>query len=288
MKQLVSPPSVFLYQDYRLYLGDWEKWAQAHHLRKFSHRFFMRKAGSKNPGLLRNVINGDENISLQGLPGFLKALELEGADAQWFEMMVTLKRAQDRADAQMVMLILDHMARFRRVHEAGQLKGASFRLLAEWHLVALRELVAFPGFQEDPAWIAQQFRSALSETEIQDALKALEELGLVRRENGRLVQNAGNLRTDDVAESQAATLYHLAMSEQARETLVAIRTDAQLYARTRFLGLTLSISEDRIPLLIEELHKVQQNLWHIGEPPGTALKPEVLYQINLQIFPLTR
>ena len=85
---------VFSYQDYRDFLRDF--YLQRRQVdRKFSIRFFARRAGLKSENYLKVVMDGRRNLTTRNLPKFVKGLGLGPSQAEYFEALVNLNQARD-------------------------------------------------------------------------------------------------------------------------------------------------------------------------------------------------
>lgn len=105
---------IYLYTDYRAYLGD-----AYHYLKKtrpsgFTHRRIGQKGGF-DPGLFSKVIQGQRNISEKLLPGFCRAFGLEGDEARYFHHLVRLGQADSEAERrELEREMADHHGRAER------------------------------------------------------------------------------------------------------------------------------------------------------------------------------
>ena len=81
--------SIYDYTNYRAYLTDYYNWAKQH-LRSFSHRAFLEKAGMSGPNYLKRVMEGVHKLTDNSIPKFCKALDLSESEANYFKHLVYL------------------------------------------------------------------------------------------------------------------------------------------------------------------------------------------------------
>lgn len=278
---MILPPFIFQYRDLRSYLTDWKIWAEKNK-RNFSHRGFMKRVGSHNPGLLTGLVAGRLKVNPDHVMQYGKALLLNPEETQYFELLVCL----DHAAPQAIPALQQHLERYQRLQEAGKLQAPQFRLLSRWYYFAIRELAALPDFSSDPTWICQRFRPPLVEAEAAEAVATLVDEKLLAVSNGTLRPTTVTIRSDPEVADAASLQYHREMTQLSLKTLEALRAEPELRKQTRFLGLTLSVSDARVQDLIQELHRIQDNLLLLADSPGDP--PTEVYQVSLQLFPLTR
>src|SRR5205809_2149006 len=92
--QHIGVIDVFSYQDFRVFLRDF--YTDRRQVdRKFSIRFFARRAGLRSENYLKVVMDGRRNLTAKNLPKFVKGLGLGPTQAEFFEALVNLNQAKD-------------------------------------------------------------------------------------------------------------------------------------------------------------------------------------------------
>src|SRR3954468_669767 len=96
--ETISTPNesvdVFNYQDFRSFLRDFYKERRLKD-RKFSIRFFARRAGLRSQNYLKVVMDGRRSLTSRNMPKFVKGLGLDTSQAEYFEALVNLNQARD-------------------------------------------------------------------------------------------------------------------------------------------------------------------------------------------------
>lgn len=273
----VTMPDVFAYLDHRAFLAAWFEARKAAEPR-FSHRRFAEAAGQKSPSLLQEIIQGRRNLTPLTGPAFARAMALDEAQTAFFLALVEFNQAAtDELKAQ----AWERISAERRFRDARHLEGDAYEYLSKGLLPLVRELAALPGFREDPAWIASVVRPRASEAEVRAALGTLERLGLlVRDEAGLLRPTDASVVTPREVGTLAVHNYHRDMAARSQ---AAVGTVAP--GERHFLGLTVAIPPELMPVLKERLNALQATLLDLCDS-STDLKRRVV-QVNLHLFPLS-
>ncbi len=268
-------PNIFEFLDYRAYLQAYYD-AAKEHLPAFSYRYFARRAGLSSPSFLRHVMRGERNIGTTA-KNFADGLELNEEETRFFLLLVEFDQAETEREANQAFEKLSASRRFRN---ARRIDKAMFDYLSHWYYPAIREMVARTDFREDPAWIASQLTPAIEAEQAQTAIDVLLELGLVVRDDeGQLLRGESSVTTGHEVRSLAIANYHRQMLKRAGESIELIPR------QYRDLGaMTVCISPATIRELKSRIHAFREIVFEICESDNS---PEVVFQINTQIFPLS-
>src|SRR4051794_28723575 len=80
MARLIDAVDVFAYQDYRQFLKDYYVERRKRD-RKFSIRFFARRAGLRSQNYLKVVMDGRRSLTSRNMPKFVRGLGLDSSQA---------------------------------------------------------------------------------------------------------------------------------------------------------------------------------------------------------------
>jgi uncharacterized protein (TIGR02147 family) len=142
-------------------------------------------------------------------------------------------------------------------------------------------MTARADFREDPAWIAAELTPAITAEEAERALEDLLDLGLVERDSdGAIVRGEPSVTTGHEVRSLAIANYHRQMLERASESIESVPREARDLA-----AMTVCISRDTIADIKSRVHEFRELLFEICDGDDTH---EVVFQINTQLFPLSR
>ena len=130
--------------------------------------------------------------------------------------------------------------------------------------------------------------SGVRPSEVEEALRLLEQVGLVvRNEEGRLVPASARISTGPQVRSLAVRNFHRAMLELAAQALE--RAEA---GEREISALTVSLSEQQYAEVKRRIDAFRRELFdHIDETNAierSSPHPRQIYQVGFQLFPLTR
>jgi uncharacterized protein (TIGR02147 family) len=270
--------NLFSYMDYRQFLRD--AYAELKRTnRAFSYRYFAKKAGLRSPNYLKLVMDGQRNLSQDVARKFGTALSLNKQETRFFVSLVAMNQAKTTADR---VHYYDQLSKVPQYRQTKKLERSQYDYYWRWYCVPIRELVAIPGFQEDPAWIAQQLRPPITEAQAQKAMSLLLALGMVQRaEDGRLVQAEPLVSTGAELRSLALARFH---SEMLRLADGALQRDVEGSER-EFGGVTLRLTQPQIVHLKRRLYEIRQEILQLE---GADDGPEAVYHFAFQLFPVSQ
>ncbi len=270
-------PSVYAYLDYRAFLRDHYA-ASKEANPNYSFRYFAKRAGYTSSNFLKLVMEGQRNVSAESIERFAKALKLDSSEAAFFTDLVTLAQATTLAERNSAF---ERVAANRRFLEARRLSGPLFEYLTHWYFPVVRELSARDDFREDPKWVAAQILPQISAEQAAAALASLQQLGLlVRDEKGKLVRGDPSLTTGHEVRSVVVPAYHRQMIERAGAAVDSVPPEERDIS-----ALTVCVKESTLSDLKERIRRFRETML---ERCDTETGPERVYQLNIQLFPLSR
>jgi uncharacterized protein (TIGR02147 family) len=276
-RHLSWKPDIYEYIDYRAFLRDYYTLAKEN-VRAFSYRYLARRAGFSSPNFIKLVMEGDRNLGGDSIDKVAQAFDIEGEERDFFKALVAFDQAdtvEERNDA------FEAIAASRRYKSARRIDYDMFEYLSHWYYPAIREMAARRDFRADAAWVAQQMWPRISEQKAAKALDLLLRLGLlVELEDGSIGRGEPSLTTGHQVTSLAVGNYHRQMLTRAVESIELVdREERDISA------LTVCINGKSVEELKQRVRAFREVLLEICD---TEDDPEVVYQVNFQIFPLTR
>lgn len=270
-----APVDVFRYRDYREFLSAFYAHKKPNGL---SYRAFARAAGLGAPNYLKLVIEGKRNLSSEMAERFAAACRLNGEATEYFKILVAFNQAKRDDERNQLH---ERLTRFARFRSSQRLDLAQKEYHSTWYIPAIRELVACPGFEEEPAWIAATLMPPITERQAVQALEVLQRLGLLERdESGRLVQVSRAVSTGHETRGLYLRNYHAEMMERA------VRAMHDFSAEERHVSaLTLSASSATVREVKRRVLEFRRELCALCDADPD---PAQIIQLNLQLFPLSR
>jgi uncharacterized protein (TIGR02147 family) len=274
---VASLPSVYEYVDYRAFMRDHFA-ASKSVMPQYSFRYLSRKAGFASSNFLKLVMDGSRNLGPAAVEKVAKAMKLGASEADFFASLVALGQAATVAERNRAF---ERVAANRRFRAARKLDGPLFEYLTHWYYPVVRELAARDDFQEDPAWIVSQIRPAIEPRQAKAALATLEKLGLlVRGAAGTLARGEASLTTGHEVRSVVVPAYHLQMIEQAAKAVERVVPEERDVS-----ALTVCIKESTLADLKARIHRFREEMM---DRCDSEESPERVYQLCIQLFPLSR
>ncbi len=270
-------PDIYEHLSYRGYLKASYEAGKAH-VKAFSFRYLARRAGFTSPSFIKLVMEGERNLSDRGVEQVAQAFGIKGDALEFFRALVAFDQA---SDAQAKNEAFEQIAASRRFRHARRLDVEMFEYLSRWYYPAIREMTARHDFREDAEWIARELYPPVKAAEVSRALEVLLGLGLVAHdEGGRLQRSQTSVTTGHEVGSLAVGNFHRQMMTRAAASIEAFPSkDRDISA------LTVCIKREALPELKARIHAFREVLLHLCDAQQS---PELVYQINLQMFPLNR
>lgn len=268
-----STPDIFGYLDYRTFLRD-------HYLaRKEADRFFsyrqMALRTGVDAGWIAKILQGQEHLSSRSLEPFCRLCRLGERESTYFLALVTFGKAKgtsERAEA------FERVMSLKSPHRT-TLGERQLAYYSRWYHAPVRSLLAILGSRATPERIAKLLCPNVPAAEVADSIALLEELGLVRRlANGWDLVDAFVASPPEGARA-AVRGYQAQAMDLAKAALERHNPDLRDIST-----LTLSFDREDLPLVRERLAAVRDSLIQLS---AEARTPQVVYQVNLQVFPLS-
>jgi uncharacterized protein (TIGR02147 family) len=228
-------------------------------------------------------MEGKKNLTGESAGRLAQAMGLSGDEAAHFLDLVRFGQAKDvetRGRA------LESLEARRRNDGTSLLEEGDAAYLSHWYLPVIRELAALRDFSEDPAWIAHRLGFPVPAKEIRAALEFLERKGYLARRGakaGRLVPRDATLSTGEMDPgllARSARAYHLQMAELARQAIFTLPPERRSVTNT-----TLSLSAAGYARALARIEALRKELLELAAKDSD---PAGLYQVNVNLFPLTR
>lgn len=273
-----GPVSVFEFLDYRAFLRAYYEAAKKRR-GGYSFRTFAKRAGLKSPNFFKLVMDGQRNLGAESVPRFAEALDLSDEERAFFADLVVFAQAEDKAEKNRVF---ERIAASHRFRNARRIDSMVHEYLSHWYHPVVRELVMRADFDRDPKWIASTLRPEITSRQAAQSLALLLELGLVREnpETGKLELQNPTLTTEHEVSSIGAANFHRQMMERAGASI-----DTVPAALRDLAALTVCVSPKVASEVKRRIHQFREALTELCD---AETEGKIVYQLNVQWFPLTR
>lgn len=269
-------PDIFGYMDYREYMRDYYEAAKGH-TKVVSYRYLARRAGFSSPNFIKLVMDGQRNLGPESVESVAKAFDLDTDEARFFEMLVAFVQA---SGADQKSEAFEALASIRRFRQARRIDTHMFEYLSHWYNPAVRELAARKDFRLDAEWISKQLWPRVPVAKVRRTLDLLLEMGLiVVAEDGTVSRGEPSLTTGHEVRSLAVGNFHRQMISRASESIDSVDRE-----RRDISGLTVCIPATLVPELKHRIHQFRESMLEVCDRTGEG---QVVYQLNVQLFPLS-
>ena len=271
-------PNIFEYSDYRQYLSDVYTYFKKTRP-SFSYRYFSKKAGFSAPNFLKLVTEGKRSLTLKCIPKFAKALGINKQEAEFFRSLALFNQAKNSDEKTQYY---QEMIKCRRFREINQLSKEVFRYYSNWYNIAIREMVNLPQFKEDPEWIASHVFPSIKPKQAQQALGLLLKLGMLKKDKKKkLVQSDPIVTTGPEVRSVAVANFHRSMLKLADKVLDDVPS-----LQRDISAVTIGVAKGQLPQIKNMIGQFRKEL--ITTLRSSGGKPDEIYQLNIQLFPIVR
>jgi uncharacterized protein (TIGR02147 family) len=269
---------VFEFIDYRTFLCQYYQ-EQKQINKGFSYGVMAKKTNISSRGLLKLIMDGKRNLSLNNIGGITAGLEFNKSESEYFLTMVLLSQAKNSEEKNKLYEKLMNFPQKRRI---SHLKREQYNLYSKWYFCFLYELILLkkPGqtLEGFCQWAADLLKSKLSLREIKDAYQQLVSLGLLVIVDGQVKQSDKFIESNIKEEvSFAIQNFHREMMSQALAAL------EKPLAEREFGGVTLAVRKSDLPRA-KELIREFRNQFNLEFSANQGA--DSVYQLNIQFFEL--
>lgn len=282
----LSAPQVADYMDFRLYLAhffEYKRKLTASDLRPYSYATFSAAANIKSPNYLKMIIEGRRNLSGEMVGKFAKALGLNKEGSEDFALLVAYGQATDPADRNMFLKKLSEH-RVQAKLKTGEIDKKTWDKIPNWAAWVIYAMVDQEGVKFDTRSLREVLRGKASEDEIEQALQSL-------FKSGELVQDpeTGEVRkAHNLIESPEDVPVALVRKLQAQLMYLGLESLYQDSATEREFGtLTLTLTQPEFEEIRFKLRQLRKQINKDNSIARAGSKGEKVYQLNIQLFPLT-
>ncbi|MBN1578316.1 MAG: TIGR02147 family protein [Chitinispirillaceae bacterium] len=266
---------IFKYLDYREYLRDHYNYNKSCH-RFFSFRYVAGKTGL-DASFYVKVLNKQKHIANSAIPTLVTFLKLSKREDSYFSTLVHFNKAKstDQETFYLQKLLL------LRKPVTAVLDNDLYEYFASWWNVVLREELNIVPFQENYDDLASRLHPAISSQQAQRSIRLLQKLGIITPDStGRLRPTHDFVTTSGVDQIKAVRSYQKSALKLAIGALDTIPREHRDIST-----LTVSASRQCLEIIRERISDLRREIIELVRKDKDL---EEVYQINFQLFPLTK
>jgi uncharacterized protein (TIGR02147 family) len=236
------------------------------------------KAGINSPSFLKQVIESERNLTPLTINKFISALKFNEKEAAYFRHLVLFnqaKSANEKQEHYVVMLSMMHTVKELK------LNALQHEYYNHWFVPVVRELICLYDFRDDFKKIADAVTPPIQINDARFALKLLKKLGMIEQlPDGSFRQTDTAIVSDSTIGRMAVRSFNREMIRKAETALDTISVDQrQIY------GMTIGISKECYDVLTAEMQAFRDRIVTIV---NRDMRSDCVYQLNMQLFPLSK
>lgn len=274
------------YMNYRQFLSDFYQYKRAASrgsLRTYNYAVFSAAANIKSPNYLKMIIEGKRNLSEDMIGKFGKALGFMKEQIEEFRLLVQFTQATDPAERNMYLKKLSEH-RVAGKLKSGEIDRKTWEKVPNWVAWIIYAMVDQDGVSFDTASLKSLLRGKASEDEIENALSSLLNSGELRRDEvtGELKKNRS------LIESPEDVPVALVRKLQSQLMYLGLESLYQDQPTDREFGtLTMSLTKAEFEEIKFRLRQMRKSIHKDNSIARVKSKGERVYQLNIQLFPVT-
>lgn len=285
-KNSILPPALSDYLDYRLFLQDfyhYKKELTKNDLRPYSYQLFSAAANIKSPNYLKMIIEGQRNLSDDMILKFAKALSLNKEQTEEFLHLVKLNQAEDTTERNVYLKKLSEV-RINQKLKSGEIDRRIWEKIPNWVAWVIYAMIDQEGVSFDVQSLKALLRNKASDQEIESALNSLISSGEIRKDPVTGEMKRSHNLIDSAEEIPVALVRKL----QMQLMYIGLESLYQEAPQEREFGtLTLSLTKEEFEETKFKLRQLRKSLNKDNAIARKEKKGERIYQINIQLFPVT-
>lgn len=266
-------PDIFSFLEYRDYLKTaYEERRKTQ--RSFSYRFIGNKVGMDSSYLTRllqkKIHLGDDLVERMAA-----VFGLADERAEYFRNLVAFNKAKNEAQAR---VFHEQLQRLRGVGYS-IVRDDQHEYFSNWIHAALRSMLDYLPFDGDYEALGAQLSPPASGSDTMRAVFLLERLGMIRRVDRGYEVLDTHLHSGDDWKAEAIKTFQKSTME------LAMRSLDEVHPSLRDIStMTMNIDERTLTKLKTMVRQFQESVARLVE---SAPRSDRVYQVNIQIFPLT-
>jgi len=211
-----NPPNIFEYNNFRRFLADYLKQRAAKD-KSFNKSSMCRMLGIPNSrSYVQDVING-KKVSPMYIERFIRALELNHEEAQFFRVLVKLDQAENADEHELYFSQIISLNRTpKRV-----LDKKVYAFYKDWRHSAVRAMLDIVDFKNDYNKLAAILMPPITPKQAHASIALLKELGLINQnEKGFYKPTDKVITTPDWEKSELVKQYQAQLLDLAKDAVV--------------------------------------------------------------------
>jgi uncharacterized protein (TIGR02147 family) len=266
---------IFEYLEYREFLRDFyeEKKKESPF---FSYKLFGRKVGI-DQSYLAKVLIKSRHIADSSIKRFIEYFQFNKSEGEYFETLVHFVKAKSDKQSK---LYFEKLLSFKEVRTT-RIAKHQYEFYKKWYYSAVRSLLEYYDFKGDYKELAEKLDPPISVKEAKQSIRLLERLQLIKKDpDGRYILVDKAITTGEEWRSLAIKSFQEEAIKLANESLTRHNKDLRDIST-----ITMNINPENLIEIRERIKEFRNSLIQYVD---SCTSPESVYQMNFQLFPLTK
>jgi uncharacterized protein (TIGR02147 family) len=266
--------SLFAYFDYQEFLRDFYEEKKRDNpyvsFRYLGHRLRL------DLGFLLKVMQGRHHVAPRSVPLLCAFFKFSPDESRYFDMLVRYNKAKTPSEIKLYFeqLISLRACRARPVEEF------QYAFYQKWYHSAIHALLSIYEFKAGFKKLASLLTPSITAKQAQESVRLLTRIGMIKRGEDGVYRPADSFVTSGVRWQSVA------IRDYQRETinLSAQSIDRHPKEIRDISTITVALSSKDLPEIRERVRQLRQSILTMENAHGA----DTVYQINIQVIPLTR
>jgi len=279
-------PDLSGYTDYREFLKDYYLYkikTSSSMVRAYSYAIFSAAANIKSPNYLKLIIEAKRNLSEDMINKFATALAFNKNQTNEFRALVLFNQAKEPLLRNQYLKVLADI-RVKAKIKNGEIAASQYKQIPSWVSYALYALLDQKDVQFTADHLFDLLKAKATKDEIKSCLSKLEEGGQIEFNETTKVYE----KTKGAVKEQAipVVLVRKLQSEFIYLGLESLFEDQK--SDREFGALTMSLTKEEYQKLMFDVRHFRKKIYKDYLFSREATKGEKLYQLNFQLFGVSK
>jgi uncharacterized protein (TIGR02147 family) len=266
---------IYDYLDYREYLRDsFLEQKRKHYY--YSFRFVAQKTGA-DPAHIARVFKCTKHLSEKSSIPFIELFKLTDEETRYFKCLYAYNTARNQREEKRAF---EDLMSCTGVH-ARSMNPEQYQFYTKWYYTAIRAVIAIKNFSaKEYTSIANSLSPRILPKEAKEGVALLLKLGLI------IKGSDGTLQVADKHITTGSQWRSLAVSAFQKETIRLAEESLERHNRdVRDIStVTIGIKRSRMEEMRMRIAEFRASIMHMADEDDD---PDEIYQLNIQLFPLT-
>jgi uncharacterized protein (TIGR02147 family) len=264
---------VFEYFDYQIFLHDFYE-----EKKKENACISYRYLGAKlhlDPGFLLKVIQGKQHLAQKSIPHLCDFFKFSEREKEYFQLLVCYNKSKSATD---IKLYFEKLVQLKDTR-AKSLQASQYAFYQKWYHSAIHALLSIHPFNSNYKHLASLLTPAISAAQARESIRLLARLGIVQRDEAGIYRPRHAFLT--TGEKWQSVAIHQFQKENLRLSAEAL--EHQPKEIRDISTATVALSSKDLPEIRERIRQLRQAILTLENEN----KPDIVFQINIQAFPVT-